>query len=371
VMVKSGLQNSKSHAISDDVHVEQKHSCDTVMQILLILPSILRQVGLSPQEFMDATQVVKELTEFVSENYKDLLESNFHPPEEEYAAASDEITVEPISASQFPNPDPVGNDALSGETTEVIFDHEKLCLTDYMVSVMEQVITCRATEDDVRRKSRKINEGFPGIVCRHCLGTSGGGRYFFSAVETITTSYTVIENHLMKCTECPSDVKSKIIETKPYHSEQRKNYKSGSQAAFFARLWDRLSNSNTIVVKHQNFDVKACAEKTLNNPLTQEEEHHLTDGISEMIDSANKMTEYGSHIEVLDFVRGVAIGRRDNSDLQDSLNLYYSCLDYGGRVSYTPSMPTKFSSEWLLSKLLPGRNKLRDDKVENKYKGYG
>ena len=61
--------------------------------------------------------------------------------------------------------------------------------------------------------------------------------------------------------------------------------------------------------------------------------------------------EFTDHIRVLDYIRSGNF--KPNRELEEALDKYYSCLDYGGRVYNTPSMPENFSSVWLLAKVLP------------------
>jgi hypothetical protein len=242
---------------------------------------------------------------------------------------------------------------------EILREEEKGSLSDYLVSVLEQAIPCRATEDDVKRKNRKFDIGFPGVTCRNCLGADGGGRYFFSTVESLTTAYTILENHLLKCSATPAHVKEKIILSKPLHSQQRKALKSGSQAAFFSRLWRRLRSSTISEQNGAHYMLDGFSGREENTPVK-----------SEMLGNDEAaLEEFTDHRQVLDSVRLSTYGKY-NQDLQEALKLYYCCLEYGGRVWNTSSMPKNFSAEWLLSKVLSSRYK-EDNKDSRRGRGYG
>ena len=66
-----------------------------------------------------------------------------------------------------------GNDnASNANQNEVPFDDLKVLvlpsdrpdLTDFIEYVINQVIVCRATEEDVLKKARRVRVGFPGLL---------------------------------------------------------------------------------------------------------------------------------------------------------------------------------------------------------------
>ena len=61
---------------------------------------------------------------------------------------------------------------------------------------------------------------------------------------------------------------------------------------------------------------------------------------------------FRDHVSVLDYVRINKI----NSEVEEAVDQYYSCLEYAGRVYNTSSMPKHFSAQWLLAKVEPKRH---------------
>lgn len=350
----------------------ETYGAECLLHWLLVLPTVLRQSDLPLQEISDSLQVVQDVVEFYMADYKQLLDKRLQPADEVYEQGEQQGTaVNSILAERLKLLEVVddskkkddgnttngdGSDKKEDSTsidndelTMALLPEDKVTpdgakkLTDFVVTVMEQAIPCRACEDDADKKFRRIHVGYPGLSCKHCEGSSGEGRYFFSTLESLTTASTVLEKHLLKCEAVPDDLKDKIREYKLTHPAQRKTLSSGTtQQEYFNRLWDRLrtcriggvqtsavlSTSSLFHRRRQQHDTDA-----------NDEEQHLAEGL-----------EFKNHVLLLDHVRTCW---RSTKSILTALAKYYSCLDYGGRIYQTPSMPERFSSEWLLAKVVP------------------
>jgi len=195
-------------------------------------------------------------------------------------------------------------------------------------------------------------QGYPGFVCRHCVGGAGEGRYFFTTIESLTTASTVFEKHVLKCPSVPPAVKSAVVSAKACHPEQRKCLPNGAQQAYFNRLWDHMRASKIEGVASNVYALESYAKKASDittgtgaGESTGYEANAAAGAVSELI-------EFSDHVQVLDFVRKTAPWKSSNAVLE-VLNQYYNCLDYGGRILYTASAPANFSAEWLLAKIAP------------------
>jgi hypothetical protein len=321
---------------------------DSLLKFLLILPNLLRQADLPLQQMNETLEVAHELAEYLSTNHKELFDECFHIPHEEYVGQPESIQQSSLVAKlrrlQPSLPSMTGNNEKGeeavNELTEVLLHEDRTGLSDFVQAVLEQAVPCRATEDDVRKKARRTTLGFPGLSCRHCMGSTGEGRYFFTSLESLTTATTVLEKHVLKCSLTPPEVKDKIRSAKLHHAEQRNQVKGG-QAAFFSRLWDRLRSINIGGEKPSGLYV-------LESPASKKEK----DSASASVDSSTE--EFTKHVPLLEYVR-VHATKGGNRELQQALNQYYACLEFAGRVYYTSSMPERFSPEWLLRKVMPRR----------------
>ena len=122
---------------------------------------------------------------------------------------------------------------------------DKDLVTDYLYLLMEQMQTCRFTEEDRTGGRSKIKDnqvGFPGMECRHCQGRAGFGRYFPSSVAALSlaNSDRNVYNHLQKCRKCPDAIKAELIRLQN-NQHQCKN-RRGLRKLFFNRIWSRMHN---------------------------------------------------------------------------------------------------------------------------------
>lgn len=194
-----------------------------------------------------------------------------------------------------------------------------------------QAVPFCATEEDVRKKNGRIYLGYPGVVCRHCLGVKYEGRYFFSSVESLTACYTVLEKHFLKCSHTPVEAKERIRDGRLTHNAQRKAFKQGSQQAYFTGLWKRLKSAK----------IRGRDSGTILGNVGGKVDDDDDD------DLAQDFTDY---LDVLDHARRKL---KKQKDLQEAVDRYYSCIDYSGRVYKTESMPKHYSPQWLLAKVCP------------------
>ncbi len=326
-----------------------KYGSETLLQMLLVLPSILQQSSLPLQQISDSFQVIREFVDVFTANVTNMLPTHMQPEPEHYA---DDVNPAVSALGGRLNFLHSGSSGTAAETenahelTEIIMESDKVTadgrplLTDFVVLVMEQVIPIRATDEDTEKKNRRIHVGYPGMACRHCIGKSGEGRYFFSSLESMSTASTVLEKHMMRCPMVSNEIKAAITEAKIRHTVQRKDVPVGEQQAFFNRLWNRLRSS---IIGLGAANILSSSRKEEEVPPTAVED-----------DSDSVALEFRDHLELLDFVRTTSPWKNIKS-VQTALNTYYSCLDYGGRIYQTPSMPQHFSSEWLLAKVVPKR----------------
>lgn len=327
-------------AINDEMP-HKKYGCETLLQFLLIMPSILRQSGIPQTRLTDTLLVIRELVYFVASNYKQFFNETRIPPDEVYVS---DIRIPPPSLGmklQFSQGSKgAGNDAQADTDTilsEVVTEEDKSDLTDFNRIVLEQSIPCRATEEDVGRRNRRIEEGSPGLACRHCKET-GNGRFFYSSVDSLMSSPATFEKHILKCAHVPLEIKEKVTAARKSHAEQRKQLVTGSAHAFFLRLWDRLRNSQIADGQAGLYMKEASGSSTDKKSI---------DG-----DDDELGPEFRDHVALLDHIRNNDPWKSD-SKLLEALNQYYNCLDYGGRIYNTDAMPKQFSAEWLLAKVVP------------------
>jgi hypothetical protein len=320
--------------------------CDVLMQFLLALPSVLRQPSVPLKESGDTLAAVQELTDFVVSNYEELLDERFHPSPEHYLGQHQANSAALLSRlRRLDSSEQAVASAASYEgLTEILLASDREKLTDYLVRVLEQATPISASFEDTQKKNRSIEEGFPGLTCRYCLGSGGEGRYFFKTAESLSASTSILDKHFSKCASVPADVKTDIVLCKRRHTDQRKFLAVGAQQEFFLQLWDRMwSSKNAGGLTSQDVYVAPNVGNSVGGTATEGSNH----GSSE-----TSNVEFRDHITLLDFVRSTKPWKNDNG-VQEALEQYYNCLDYGGRIFGTDAMPKNFNSEWLLAKISP------------------
>jgi hypothetical protein len=323
-------------------------SCDYLLRFLLILPSILRQSEVPLQEINDCTEVVRELVDWMTAKHAILFHRKFWPSKESYADAKQprqtapelfrrlEMLHEARTAAASGGSNDKGSNGDVLVMKELIRPEDKARLTDFLVLVLDQAVPCRATEHDVSKKYRRINVGYPGFMCRHCMGLHSEGRYFFSTIESLTTASTVFEKHVAKCRKVPDDIKAAVIEAKTRHVDQRKELPVGSQQAYFNKLWERLRTSQIEGAAFGTYVLEGTAAKEA----------------TESQESSAEELEFRDHRAILEHISTTAPWK-SQPVIVEALHQYYSFVEYGGRVYNTSSRPEHFSAEWLLRKVGP------------------
>lgn len=127
-------------------------------------------------------------------------------------------------------------------STALVQDSDKTSTSDLTYYTLLQVApyqilehgTSSNEEDD---SSREI--GFPGLVCRHCMKTPDGRKFFTNSAEHLGDLLLTISNHMGSCMECPSTVKSQIAGYTTTHEHQLQTLKEEHDVCM-NRVWQRM-----------------------------------------------------------------------------------------------------------------------------------
>jgi hypothetical protein len=339
--------------------------CQHLLRFLLLLPVTLVEANIPVGNQEQVLCIARELTAFISQNYEEFFDGILELPPEVY---DDEPALPSNLYERICNACHLGDGAqaavqdgigkqpsfLCGESAEIVQSNDRGVLTDFLTCVMDQMIISRATEEDVLRKNRRFSAGHPCIVCRHCLGRQGEGKYFFGSNESLSASATVIEKHLLRCTKLEQTVKDKLIASRAKHSEQRKGLPLGAQGVFFAHLFDRLQSLRpSDGSDSEAYIAPLTMEKILQTRGSYASEFRNPSYNSDVDDG------FKSHIDVMEFLQSSQPWISMES-LQEAIEKYYNCLEYGGKIVNTSKSPLNFSSEWLYAKIAPSQD--RDDR---------
>jgi hypothetical protein len=121
----------------------------------------------------------------------------------------------------------------------LVLPDDKPFIAEFLYVVMEQLQPCRFTEAD-RNKRRLKDVGCIGVECKHCAGQVDGRKFFWSSVNAVESNFVSVHTHMMECRMVPPELKDQLGELKKLRKEQTAALKTGSQKAFFSRVWGRL-----------------------------------------------------------------------------------------------------------------------------------
>lgn len=121
----------------------------------------------------------------------------------------------------------------------LVLPEDKPCIAEFLYVVMDQLQPCRFTEAD-RNKRRLKDVGCIGVECKHCAGKVDSRKFFWSSVSAVESNFVSVHTHMFECKSVPQALKDQLTELKKLRKEQTAALKSGSQKAFFARVWKRL-----------------------------------------------------------------------------------------------------------------------------------
>ena len=125
----------------------------------------------------------------------------------------------------------------------IVHEQDKPLVTEYLYMLLEQMESCRFTEQDRSGGRSKVKDcpvGMAGMQCKHCRGKAGFGRYFPTSVQALASANSDrnIFNHITKCRKCPESTRENL---KRLQDEQAslKN-RRGQRKQFFECVWMRL-----------------------------------------------------------------------------------------------------------------------------------
>lgn len=127
---------------------------------------------------------------------------------------------------------------------QLVVPEDKETIAEFLYVVMEQLQPCRFTEAD-RNKRRLKDVGCIGVECKHCARQVDSRKFFWSSVNAVESNFVSVHTHMLECRMVPDELKQRLAELKLLRKEQTAALKTGSQKAFFARVWARLHEEDS------------------------------------------------------------------------------------------------------------------------------
>lgn len=121
----------------------------------------------------------------------------------------------------------------------IVLPEDEPLIAGFLYLVMKQLQPCRFTEAD-KNKRRLKDVGCIGVECKHCAGQVDSRKFFWSSVNAVESNFVSVHTHMMECKMINQELKDKLAHLKTLRKEDTAKLKSGSQKAFFSRVWERL-----------------------------------------------------------------------------------------------------------------------------------
>lgn len=128
----------------------------------------------------------------------------------------------------------------------LVLPEDKPCIAEFLYVVMEQLQPCRFTEAD-RNKRRLKDVGCIGVECKHCAGQVDSRKFFWSSVSAVESNFVSVHTHVLECKCVPAPLKERLLRLKALRKEQTAALRTGSQKSFFARVWQRLHETESMM----------------------------------------------------------------------------------------------------------------------------
>ena len=128
----------------------------------------------------------------------------------------------------------------------LVLPEDKPCIAEFLYVVMDQLQPCRFTEAD-RNKRRLKDVGCIGVECKHCAGQVDSRKFFWSSVSAVESNFVSVHTHVLECKFVPEALKERLLQLKALRKEQTAALRTGSQKSFFARVWQRLHESESMM----------------------------------------------------------------------------------------------------------------------------
>merc|ERR1719469_1575245 len=141
---------------------------------------------------------------------------------------------------------------------------------------------------------------------------------------------------MMRCRNCPMEVRETLEKLRKVHDEQRAKMKFGSQKAFFARIWDRLhDNDPTVDSKKRKFQQPNKKKKAPPPPAIAPNFHHNAAHLQHQesyLDAANAFTGGLAGLSTAGLANGYGGLLQGNNVFSNSVTQYTGSSDGNKRL---------------------------------------
>ena len=128
---------------------------------------------------------------------------------------------------------------MKAASTSLVLETDRASTSDLMYFTLLQLEPYKPDGAD----SREID--LPGVVCRHCMNTPNGSKFFTTSSEHLGDLLVTISDHMSTCEQCPNKVKAEIATHQASHEIQLATLLEGDHDLCMKRVWNRLDDVNS------------------------------------------------------------------------------------------------------------------------------
>jgi hypothetical protein len=139
------------------------------------------------------------------------------------------------------------------EDLPLALPEDKEFTTEFAFYTVLQLKKCYLTKSGGSRGSCPL--GYPGLACAHCTGSAGERRFFYTSSDHLRNSFSHIPAHIITCSLCPEEVKTKMETLKCIRNKQKSLLKVGLHKIFIDRVWERLHGPGGGIILNPPDDV--------------------------------------------------------------------------------------------------------------------
>jgi hypothetical protein len=176
----------------------------------------------------------------------------------------------------------------------LVLPEDKPNIAEFLYVVMDQLQACRFTEAD-RNKRRLKDVGCIGVECKHCTGQADSRKFFWSSLSAVESNFVSVHTHMMECKNVPPELKEQLSELKKLRKEQTLALKSGSQKAFFSRVWERLHGHGKAIEAADAAEAAKKKESAYEQNSDEQQQQQVTRTTS--LDEMSKESMDATHMD--------------------------------------------------------------------------
>ena len=128
---------------------------------------------------------------------------------------------------------------MKAASTSLVLETDRASTSDLMYFTLLQLEPYKPDGAD----SREID--LPGVVCRHCMNTPNGSKFFTTSSEHLGDLLVTISDHMSTCEQCPNKVKAEMATHQASHEMQLATLPEGDHDLCMQRVWNRLEDVNS------------------------------------------------------------------------------------------------------------------------------